>query len=126
MAHFAELDETNTVIRVIGVSNNELLDENGNEVEAKGVQFCNNLNGASVWVQTSYNKNFRKKYAGIGDTYDAVNDVFIEAQKFLSWSLNPVTFEWEPPIPRPADAVINGGNVRYRWDEATTNWVPLE
>lgn len=125
MAHFAELDETNTVIRVIAISNNELLDDNGNEVEAKGIQFCNILNGSSVWVQTSYNNNFRRRYASPGFKYDPVNDVFIEPQLFPSWILNSTTFEWEPPIPWPEDAARNGGNVRYKWDEDTLSWVPF-
>jgi hypothetical protein len=76
MAHFAELDETNTVKQVIVVHNNELLDENGNELEQKGIDFCVNLLGGT-WIQTSYNRNFRGQYAGIGDLYDPVNDVFV-------------------------------------------------
>ena len=76
MAHFAQLNETNTVTQVIVVHNNELLDENGNESEQKGIDFCVNLLGGA-WIQTSYNANFRGKYAGIGDIYDAVNDVFV-------------------------------------------------
>jgi hypothetical protein len=76
MAHFAELDETNTVKQVIVVHNNELLDENGNESEQKGIDFCVNLLGGT-WIQSSYNGNFRGQYAGIGDLYDPVNNVFI-------------------------------------------------
>lgn len=76
MAHFAELDETNIVKQVIVVHNNELLDENGNESEQKGIDFCVNLFGGT-WIQTSYNENFRGKYAGIGYLYDPVNDVFV-------------------------------------------------
>jgi hypothetical protein len=76
MAHFAELDETNTVKQIIVVHNNELLDENGNESEQKGIDFCVNLLGGT-WIQTSYNNNFRGTYAGIGMTYDPVNDVFV-------------------------------------------------
>jgi len=68
MAHFAELNENNVVTQVIVVNNDELLD-NGVESEAKGVAFCQSLLGGN-WVQTSYNANFRGKYAGIGDTYD--------------------------------------------------------
>jgi len=75
MAHFAELDETNTVKQVIVVHNNELLDENGIESEQKGIDFCVNLFGGK-WIQTSYNSNFRGTYAGIGMIYDPVNDVF--------------------------------------------------
>ena len=76
MAHFAELDDTNTVKQVIVVHNNELLDDNGNESEQKGINFCVNLLGGR-WIQTSYNANFRGKYAGIGDIYDPVNNVFV-------------------------------------------------
>jgi hypothetical protein len=75
MAHFAELDETNTVKQVIVVHNNELLDENGIESEQKGIDFCVNLLGGK-WIQTSYNNNFRGRYAGIGMIYDPVNDEF--------------------------------------------------
>lgn len=76
MAHFAELDETNTVIQVIVVHNNELIDENGTESEQKGKDFCTGLFGG-VWVQTSYNNNFRGIYAGIGYKYDPELDIFV-------------------------------------------------
>jgi hypothetical protein len=76
MAHFAELNENNIVTNVIVVHNNELLDENGNELEQKGIDFCINLLGGT-WIQTSYNHNFRGTFAGIGYTYDPVNDVFV-------------------------------------------------
>ena len=76
MAHFAELNETNIVTNVIVVHNNELLDENGSESEQKGIDFCVNLLGGT-WIQTSYNKNFRGTYAGIGYLYDLINDVFV-------------------------------------------------
>jgi hypothetical protein len=68
MAHFAELNENNVVTQVIVVHNNELLD-NGVESEAKGIAFCQSLFGGN-WIQTSYNANFRGKYAGVGDAYD--------------------------------------------------------
>jgi len=77
MAHFAELDENNVVQRVIVVHNNELLDENGIESEQKGINFCVSLFGGT-WIQTSYNANFRGRYAAIGSTYDLTNDVFID------------------------------------------------
>ena len=75
MAHFAQLDETNIVTQVIVVNNDELLD-NGVESEAKGIAFCQSLLGGT-WVQTSYNGNIRKNYAGIGYSYDATRDAFI-------------------------------------------------
>lgn len=75
MAHFAKING-NVVTQVIVVHNNELLDENGVESEAKGVEFCKNLFGGE-WKQTSYNGSFRGKYAGIGYTYDPVADEFV-------------------------------------------------
>lgn len=78
MAHFAQLDGNNVVTQVIVVHNNELLDENGVELESKGITFCQSLFGANTrWVQTSYNGNIRKHYAGIGYTYDPVVDEFV-------------------------------------------------
>jgi hypothetical protein len=76
MAHFAELDENNIVKQVIVVHNNELLDENGNESEQKGINFCIAHYGGT-WIQTSYNKNFRGVFAGVNAIYDPVNNVFV-------------------------------------------------
>jgi len=81
MAHFAELDSNNKVIRVIVISNDETHNEYGIEQEELGIKFCQSLYGANTkWVQTSYNANFRDKYAGIGWTYDAKKDIFIEPE----------------------------------------------
>ena len=76
MAHFAELDSNNKVLRVIVVSNNELLLEDGTESELKGIAFCQNLFGGT-WIQTSYNSSFRNSFAAIGMIYDATNDQFV-------------------------------------------------
>lgn len=94
MAHFAELDATNTVTQVIVVHNNELLD-NGVESEAKGIAFCQSLFGGN-WVQTSYNASIRKNYAGVGYTYDPVRDAFIPPKpEEGNWILNEDTCRWE-------------------------------
>ena len=78
MAHFAWIDNNNIVYQVSAVDNVNLLDENGNESEAVGIAYLMQVHGAGkTWKQTSYNANFRAKYAGIGDIYDAVNDVFV-------------------------------------------------
>ena len=70
MAHFAKLDANNVVEQVIVVSNDDIKDNSGTEVESIGVAFCQKLLGASTnWKQTSYNNNFRGNYAGIGMTY---------------------------------------------------------
>lgn len=76
MAHFAELNENNIVQRVIVVGNDVLKDATGQENEALGKAFCHNLLGGN-WVQTSYNGNFRKMYAGIGYRYVPDEDVFL-------------------------------------------------
>ena len=76
MAHFAEIDESNKVLRVIVVSNNDIIDQDGNESEQLGKDLCSRLLGGN-WMQTSYNGNFRGIYAGIGYTYDIDNDVFV-------------------------------------------------
>lgn len=115
MAHFAELDDNDVVLRVIVVNNAELMTEDGKEDEAKGIEFCQNLLGGN-WVQTSYNGNFRKRYAGIGYKYDRQNDAFISLQPFPSWVLNSNTLAWEAPISYPTD-----GN-EYFWNEDIQNW----
>ena len=95
MAHFAELDENNIVQRVIVVHNNELLDENGNESEQLGIDFCVAHYGGT-WIQTSYNGNFRTNFAGSGCTYDPIRDAFIAAKPTEGpWVLNEDTLRWE-------------------------------
>jgi hypothetical protein len=118
MAHFAQLDETNLITQVIVVNNNELLDANGAEQEAIGIAFCQSLFGPETrWVQTSYNANFRKNYAGVGYSYDNGRDAFIPPKPYPSWVLNEETCQWQAPVPYPTD----GGS--YYWDEATQSWV---
>ena len=118
MAHFAQLNEENLVTQVIVVANEDTADQDGVENEAIGAAFCNNLLGGR-WVQTSYNANIRKNYAGIGYKYDATLDAFIPPQPFESWTLNEKTAQWEAPTSYPDDGK------RYSWDEATTSWVEI-
>ena len=95
MAHFAELDESNIVTRVIVVHNNELLDENGKESEQKGIDFCVAHYGGT-WIQTSYNGSFRKNLAGIGYSYDPDRNAFIPPKPTEGpWVLNEETLRWE-------------------------------
>lgn len=77
MAHFAELDDTNVVKQVIVVGNEQCLDADGNESETVGQAFIASIGLSGRWIQTSYNGNFRGKYAGIGDWFDETNDVFV-------------------------------------------------
>jgi hypothetical protein len=81
MAHFAQIDTNDLVIQVIVVKNDVILDDDGVEQESLGVAFCQSLYGEDTdWVQTSYNANFRKYYAGLGYTYDRVKDEFVPPQ----------------------------------------------
>ena len=118
MAHFAQLNDENLVTQVIVVANEDTADQDGVENEAIGIEFCTNLLGGR-WVQTSYNANIRKNYAGIGYKYDATLDAFIPPQPFESWTLNEETAQWESPTPYPDDGK------HYSWDEATTSWVEI-
>jgi hypothetical protein len=119
MAHFAQLDENNKVVQVIVVSNKDTADANGVEKEHIGAAFCERLLGGR-WVQTSYNGNKRKNYAGQGYTFDEQRDAFIPPKPFTSWVLNEDTCQWQAPTPMPTD----GG--MYSWDEATTSWKAQE
>jgi len=123
MAHFAELDANNVVQRVIVVANKDTADANGNEVESIGVAFCQKLFGGT-WVQTSYNGNKRKNYAGVGYTYDADIDAFVPPKPYASWVLNDAA-QWEAPVPMPEDAGTGEPPKMYQWDEATTSWVEV-
>lgn len=115
MAHFAEIGSDNIVKRVVVIHNNELLVD-GVEQEAKGIEFCESLFGGT-WVQTSFNGNFRKNFAGPDYTYDQLRDAFIPPKPYESWVLNEDSCKWEPPIPYPSDGEI------YYWDEPTISWV---
>lgn len=119
MAHWAELDGDNVVLRV-------LVGSNGDSDE--GYQWLiDNLGG--TWVKTSYNTQggvhslggtpLRKNYAGIGYTYDSVRDAFIPPKPFNSWVINESSCLWEAPVPYPTDGKM------YTWDEASTSWVEV-
>lgn len=111
MAHWAEIDENNIVIRITVGDNN---DPNGDE----GYQWLvDNLGG--TWIKTSYNGNIRKNFAGIGMTYDAERDAFITPKPFNSWILNEDTCNWEAPVQYPTDDKM------YNWNEPTLSWVEV-
>lgn len=99
MAHFAKLDQNNVVLQVIVVRNEDILDDQGQESESIGVEFCQQLFGANThWIQTSYNGNKRKNYAGVGYTYDQVRDAFISPQpQGDGWVLDEETCQWRNP-----------------------------
>ena len=110
MAHWAEIDDNNIVLRVLIGDNN---DPNGDE----GYQWLiDNLGGR--WVKTSYNHKIRKQYAGIGFTYDPVADVFIAPQPFPSWVLDS-HYDWQPPKPKPE-------GFGWIWNEELGEWQHVE
>jgi len=120
MAHFAEINSNNIVLRVVVIDDS---------VESDGENWCNNFFGGGNWKQTSYNTHgnqhptgtpFRKNYAGIGHIYDSTRDAFIAPQPFPSWNLVEETCLWEAPIPYPT--VPEGSTDIYTWNEDTQAW----
>jgi len=114
MAHFAQIED-GLVTQVIVVANEVLQDSQGNEIEQQGIDFCSELLGGT-WIQTSYNNNLRKNYAGRDMTYDLTRDAFIPPKPYPSWTLIEDTCLWEAPTAYPA------GDGMYSWDEDTTSW----
>lgn len=115
MAHFAEIGLDNIILKVIAVSNNELLNENHSEAGQKGIDFCRKVFGGT-WVQTSYNNNFYKNFAVVGGTFDSVRNAFISTKPFPSWTLSEDSCTWEAPVDYPS------GDNDYNWDEETQSW----
>ena len=115
MAHFAEIID-GIVARVIVVDNADTA-QGGVEDGAIGAAFCHNLLGGE-WVQTSYNNNIRKNYAGIGYTYDAARNAFIAPKPFASWVLDEATCRWSAPVAMPSGGM-------WMWAEATVSWVAV-
>jgi hypothetical protein len=131
MAHFAEIDSNNIVLRVVVIDNNDVNASGGDQsvgAEEKVKSIVPFTTGIR-WVQTSYNNNFRKQYAGIGYTFDSVKDKFISPQPFASWSLD-ANDDWQAPVAYPTVTTYgapneNGVSPRYRiaWDEAGQRWI---
>jgi len=121
MAHFAEIDESNTVVRVLVVPDAQ---------EGRGQEYlADDLGLGGTWKKTSYNTQggvhalggtpYRKNYAGVGYAFDAVKDAFIAPKPYASWVLDEATCNWEAPVAMPTDDKM------YRWDEETTSWVEV-
>ena len=111
MAHFAEIDLDNTVIRVLVVPD---------EVESNGQDYLSNEIGlGGTWIQTSYNSRIKKNFAGIGYSYDITRDAFIAPKPYISWVLNEDSCQWEAPVAMPTDDKV------YVWNEETTSWDEL-
>jgi len=116
MAHFAEINENNKVVRVLVTDNN---DPNGDE----GYQFLvDNFGG--TWIKTSYNtinnkhlkggQPFRGNFAGVGYVYDENLDIFLPPKPFESWEIDEENANWKAPIPKP--------DVAHVWNEELGSW----
>tara|TARA_R100001126_G_C4874614_1_gene175189 strand:+ start:1367 stop:1825 length:459 start_codon:yes stop_codon:yes gene_type:complete len=125
MAHFAELNSDNEVIRVVVISNDDVI-ANGGDYSSQVETFVSNLiphleNGVA-WKQTSYNNNQRKQYAGLGYTYDATKNKFILPKPFDSWSLDS-NDDWIAPVTYPNVNKISSDAVSIIWDEDNQKWL---
>jgi len=109
LSHFAEINENNEVIRVI-VGDNSLPNEGYDWVVER-------LGGR--WIQTSYNNNFRGRFASQGMIYLEDKDCFVFPKPFQSWVFDETTKDWTAPIPYPNDGVM------YKWDEDSLDWVAI-
>jgi len=118
MAHFAELNSSNEVLRVIVVYNEDV-DANGGDQHADAETFVTTIvpysTGGVAWKQCSYNKNFRKQYAGKGYTYNSSKDIFIADKPYPSWTLDS-NDDWQAPTSKPDDGKL------YYWNETDTQW----
>ena len=128
MAHYALINKDNIVVQVItGVDENIIqIDLDGTEVGGTS-EAWEAFYASRPWFEgltckrTSYNRNIRANYAGIGYRYDQVFDVFIPQQPYPSWKLNYTTYRWEPPIPKPEE--IDGYD--WKWYEPNQEWVKI-
>ena len=128
MAHFAELDSNNVVLRVVVVGNDVATAAGplgANDMHVDGETWCVNFFKTGNWKQTSYNNSFRKQYAGIGYTYDAGKDKFLCAQPFNSWSLD-ANDDWQAPVTYPTVTTYGSNDPLDRyiisWDEDGLKW----
>ena len=135
MAHFAKLGVNGKVIAVHGLDNDQMLNASNVEDETVGQQRLQEIHGwpAAMWIQTSYNtrsnkyydadgseaadqsKKSRGNYAGIGYTYDDVNDIFWPAQPHASWTKNNSTASWVAPITYPSVVTYTSGSDTINW-----------
>jgi len=130
MAHFAELDEDNIVLRTIVVHNDVITKDDGNEDESLGVTFLKDIFGDNTnWKQTSYNAKFRGTFAGKGAVYHEEKDIFYfpSVQPYDSWVWNEENMAWEPPIPRPrpGNGKEDGHFNIHKWDEISGSWLTM-
>lgn len=124
MAHFAELDNQNKVLNVIVIGNETIGNLEFPMSENAGIEFLNTILPGKIWKQTSYNNNFRFKYAAIGDIFhpdSGEHGGFATPPNFDDWVFDVDTCTWKAPIPLPEDA----STVFYRWNPEIHNWEPI-
>ena len=125
MAHFAELDNNNVVLRVIVVGNDCV----PSDEHVDGETWCINFFKGGTWKQTSYNHNFRKQYAGIGFTYDAAKNKFLSPQPFASWALD-ANDDWQAPVTFPTVTTYGSNDpldtYSISWDEDNLRWTATD
>ena len=128
MAHFAELDGSNKVIRVVVVGNDVTTAAGplgDNDMHVDGEAWCVNFFKGGNWKQTSYNHNFRKQYAGKGYTFDAAKDKFITPQPYDSWALDG-NDDWQAPVTYPTDIGTEEDPKVISWDEEGQKWTATD
>ena len=107
MAHFAEINENNVVLRVLVVPDKQ---------ELRGQSFlAEDLGLGGTWVKTSYNGNIRYNYATVGGIYDPELDAFYEPQPYPSWTLDSKCV-WKAPKQKPDNDNL------YSWNEELLDW----
>ena len=125
MAHFAELNSSNEVLRVVVISNDDV-NANGGDQSSQAETFVSNLvphsTGGTAWKQTSYNNNFRKQYAGIGDTFDASKNKLIKPKPFNSWVLDS-NDDWQAPVTYPSKDKVGSESIEAFWEENNRRWI---
>ena len=128
MAHFAELNGSNIVLRVCVVSNDTPTDIGplgSNDKHVDGETWCTNFFGGT-WKQTSYNSKFRKQFAGTGFSYDSGKDKFISPKPYPSWALDP-SDNWLAPVTYPNITQISEvGDLAIDWDEDNLRWTAIK
>ena len=134
MAHFAKIGMNGKVIQVLTMDNEEMKDDQGNEIEAKGQEWLERHNNwpAQMWIQTSYNtinnthssgdnsKALRGNYAGIGYIWDEDNNIFLPPKPYPSWVKDISTASWQSPIGNPPE--LNAEQTSQNEDD-THRWI---
>jgi len=125
MAHFAELDDNNVVLRVVVVSNDCV----PSDEHVDGETWCVNFFKTPNWKQTSYNNNFRKQYCGTGYTFDFAKNKFITPKPHASWALD-VNDDWQAPVTYPTVTTYGSNDPLdhyiISWDEAGQKWTATD